>query len=64
MLFLHLYKFFKLCSSKLWLFLQFDCLKYYDDNGKVKKVFYEKISDNQGKDLDSHMHKSLAKGYG
>ena len=43
MLFLHLSEFFKLCSSKLWLVLEFDCLKYY--NGKVGKVFYEKISD-------------------
>ena len=41
MLFLHLYKFF---NSKLWLFLDFDCLKYYNDNEKVRKVFYEKIS--------------------
>ena len=43
MLFLHLCKFSKLCSSMLWLFLKSDCLKYY--NGKVGKVFYEKISD-------------------
>ena len=41
MLFLHLCEFFKLCSSNLWLFLEFDCLKYY--GGKVRKVFYEKI---------------------
>ena len=32
MLFLHLYTFFKLRSSKLWLFLEFDCLKYYNGN--------------------------------
>ena len=43
MLFLHLCQFFKLFSSKLWLFLEFDCLKYY--NGNVGKVFCKKISD-------------------
>ena len=37
---LHLYKIFKLCSSKLWLFYEFDCLTYYNGNGKVRKVFY------------------------
>ena len=42
--FLHLYKIFKLCSSKLWLFFEFDCLTYYNGNGKVRKVLYEKIS--------------------
>ena len=30
---------------KLWLIFQFDCLIYYNGNGKVWKVFYEKISD-------------------
>ena len=34
MLFLHLYE-----------FLEFDCLKYCNGNGKVRKVLYEKISD-------------------
>ena len=37
--------FLKLYSSKLWLFLECDCLKYYNGNGKVREVFYEKISD-------------------
>ena len=45
MLFLHLYDFLKLFSSKLWLFLEFDCLKYCNGNGKVRKVLYERISD-------------------
>ena len=70
MLFLHLYESFKLYSSKLWLFLEFDCLKYYNGNGKARKVFYEKISDitmltvyNQGKDLDWQIHTCLAIGY-
>ena len=44
-LLLHLYEFFKLCFSKLRLFLEFDCRKYYNGNRKVRKVFYEKISD-------------------
>ena len=35
---------FKLRSSKLWLFLEFDCLKYYNGNGNVRKVFNEKSS--------------------
>ena len=61
-------QFFKLCSSKVWLFLEFDCLKYYNGNGKVRKIFYDKISDtttyddsNQDKDLECHVHISLAK---
>ena len=69
-LFLHLYKFFKLCSSKLWLFLEFDCLKYHNGNEKVRKIFYEKISDttmltvyNQSKDSDRQFYISLAKDY-
>ena len=59
MLFHHLYEFFKLCSSKLWLFLEFDCLKYYNGNGKVRKVFYEKISDTTMLTVynqDKHLH--------
>ena len=54
--FLHLYEFVKLCSRKIWLFL---VLNISMENGKVRKVFYEKNSDtamltacNQGKDLD------------
>ena len=70
-LFLHLYKFFKLCSSKLWLFLEFDCLKYHNGSGKVRKLFYEKILDttiltvyNYGKDSCLQLRISLPKGYG
>ena len=50
------------------MFLEFDCLKYYNGNGKVRKIFYDKISDtttyddsNQDKDLECHVHISLAK---
>ena len=66
--FLHLYEFVKLCSRKIWLFL---VLNISMENGKVRKVFYEKNSDtamltacNQGKDLDWKSHISLGKGYG
>ena len=66
LLFFHLYEFFKLSSSKLWLFLEFDCLKYYNGNGKARNAFYEKILNtamltvhNQGNLLTS-----LAKGRG
>ena len=68
--FVYLHGFFKLCSSKLWLFLEFDCLKYHNGNEKVRKIFYEKISDttmltvyNQGKDSDRQFYISLAKDY-
>ena len=52
---------------KLWLILQSDCLMYYNGNGIVWKVFYEKILDNiirVDKYLDRQLHVSLAKGYG
>ena len=42
MLFLQLYEFFKLCSRKLWLFLEFDCLKNYNGNGKVREIIFWK----------------------
>ena len=43
MLFFHLHEFLKLFSYKFCLFLEFDCLKCYNSNGKIRKVFYEKI---------------------
>ena len=44
MLFLHLHEseFFKLSSKKLWLFLEFDCLKNDNGNGKVRESIFWK----------------------
>ena len=41
---LMLCEFFKLCSRKLWLFLEFDCIKIYNGNRKIRKSnFWKKI---------------------